>query len=74
MTRTYPTTSTIELERELEALEQRLDDGERRIEEATRIGADTASWEAFWIELLHSYEAVYRRLEAIESDHPALAA
>lgn len=73
MTRMHPAT-TSELERELEALEHRLDDGERRIEEATRIGADTASWEAFWIELLRSYEAVYRRLEAVERDHPALAA
>ncbi len=74
MTRMHPSATASELERELEALEQRLDDGERRIEEATRIGADTASWEAFWIELLHSYEDVYRRLQAAETDHPALAA
>lgn len=74
MTRMHPKPTVSELERELEALELRLDDGERRIEEATRIGADTASWEAFWIELLHTYEAVFRRLEAIENDHPALAA
>ncbi len=74
MSRMHAKTTLSELERELEALEQRLDDGERRIEEATRIGADTASWEAFWIELLHSYEDVYRRLELIENDHPALAA
>ena len=63
-----------DLHREIEVLEQRLDDGERRIEEATFVGADTESWEEFWIELLHSYEAVYRRLEALENDHPALAA
>ncbi len=70
-----PTHATAaDLHRELEVLEQRLDDGERRIEEAIFNGADTESWEEFWIELLHSYEDVYRRLQAAETDHPALAA
>jgi hypothetical protein len=70
-----PTQATAaDLRRELDVLEQRLDDGERRIEEATRIGADTEAWEEFWIELLHSYEAVYRRLDAIDDDPAKIAA
>lgn len=63
-----------DLQRELDILEQRLNDGERRIEEATHIGADTEAWEEFWIELLHSYEAVYRRLAALDADDNPLAA
>ena len=70
-----PTQATAaELHRELEVLEQRLDDGERRIEEATFIGADTESWEEFWIELLRSYEAVYRRLAALDDELASIAA
>lgn len=63
-----------DLHREIEVLEQRLSDGERRIEEATHIGADTEAWEEFWIELLHSYEAVYRRLASLDDDRSAIAA
>ncbi len=70
-----PTHATAaDLHRELEVLEQRLDDGERRIEEAIFNGADTESWEEFWIELLHSYEAVYRRLAALDDDLAVIAA
>ena len=70
-----PTQATAaELHRELEVLEQRLDDGERRIEEAIHIGADTQAWEQFWIELLHSYEGVYQRLASLDDERPAIAA
>lgn len=55
-------TPATDLQRDLEVLERRLADGERRIEEAASQGADTTTWEAFWIELLHQYEEVYRRL------------
>lgn len=59
---------TTDLQRELEVLEQRLQDGERRIEEAARIGADTSAWEAFWVDLLHRYEDLYRRLNEAPVD------
>ena len=61
-TTTEHPSSANELMADIERLEARLQDGERRIEEATRIGADTEAWEHFWIELLHSFENVYRRL------------
>jgi hypothetical protein len=66
MIRTPTSETTTELVRELEILEHRLQDGERRIEEATHIGAETIAWEEFWIELLHTYEAVYRRLADLD--------
>jgi hypothetical protein len=74
MIRTPGQATIRELEHELEVLEQRLTDGERRIEEATQIGADTAAWEDFWIELLHTYEAVYRRLQQREDHDSRIAA
>lgn len=37
-------------------LEQRLDDGYARIEQAIERGEDITAWEAFWIDLLHQYE------------------
>lgn len=40
------------------ALERRLEDGYRRIETALGEGADTESWETFWLRLLAEYEAV----------------
>ena len=39
-------------------LEQRLDDGYRRIEEARLNQLDVRAWEDFWIELLREYERV----------------
>lgn len=39
-------------------LEQRLDDGYRRIEEARLNRLDVRAWEDFWIELLREYERV----------------
>lgn len=40
------------------ALERRLEDGYRRIEEARLNGADVRAWEDFWVQLLREYEAV----------------
>lgn len=37
-------------------LEQRLNDGYARIEQALLRGEDVTAWEAFWIDLLHRYE------------------
>lgn len=69
---THPTTS--DLQRELGILEQRLRDGEQRIEDARHVGADITAWEEFWIELLHTYEAIHDRLEAVLEDENRLAA
>lgn len=63
-----------DLERELLALEQRLRDGEFRIEEARLVGADVVAWEEFWIELLHTYEAVHDRLQSMMETGHKLAA
>ncbi len=52
------------LEAERATLEQRLQVGYRRIEEALEAGEDVSSWERFWIELLHQYEAVCAQLRA----------
>ena len=41
----------------LETLESRLADGYTRIEAARQLGQDVTAWEAFWIQLLHQYEA-----------------
>ncbi len=40
----------------LGSLEQRLNDGYERIEQALARGEDVTAWEAFWIDLLHQYE------------------
>ncbi len=40
------------------ALERRLEDGYRRIEEAQVRGVDVRAWEDFWLQLLHEYEEV----------------
>lgn len=46
-------------------LEARLHDGWSRIEQAQAAGADTATWETFWLSLLAEYEAVFQELDAI---------
>jgi hypothetical protein len=46
----------------LQALERRLDDGYARIEEALARGEDVSTWESFWIDLLHLYEAEWDSL------------
>ncbi len=40
------------------ALERRIEDGYGRIELALAKGQDVVQWEAFWIDLLHQYEAL----------------
>ena len=44
-------------------LENRLDDGFHRIEEAVLSGADVGEWESFWLRLLCEYEDVCRELD-----------
>ncbi|HEY8447040.1 MAG TPA: hypothetical protein VIL01_08010 [Thermomicrobiales bacterium] len=46
------------LEARQQALERRLEDGYRRIEQALAAGEDVAEWEQFWIRLLREYEAI----------------
>ena len=74
MIRTPSQATVADLEREATVLEQRLHDGERRIEEAQRVGAGTEAWEEFWIELLHTYEAVYDRLQSLHAGEQQVAA
>ena len=52
-----PDSADLRLARQL-ALERRLEDGYRRIEEARLHGADVRAWEDFWCQLLREYEAV----------------
>ena len=52
------------LEEQKASLERRLQEGYVRIEEALAAGQDVTSWERFWIELLHQYEAVCAQLRA----------
>ena len=52
------------LEEQRATLERRLHEGYYRIEEALEAGQDVGSWERFWIELLHQYEAVCAQLKA----------
>ena len=47
----------------LRVLEQRLDDGYRRIESGQLLGADVTQWEDFWIDLLHQYEQLADQAE-----------
>jgi hypothetical protein len=48
---------------ESDVLRRRLDAGYERIELAKRSGVDTRTWEEFWVNLLHEYEAVCDELE-----------
>jgi hypothetical protein len=43
-------------------LENRLDDGYYRIDQAVLSGADVSEWESFWLRLLGEYEDVCREL------------
>jgi hypothetical protein len=43
-------------------LENRLDDGYYRIDQAVLSGADVSEWESFWLRLLCEYEDVCREL------------
>ncbi len=44
-----------------EVLERRLEDGYRRIDQATLAGVDVSEWESFWVRLLGEYEDVCRQ-------------
>ncbi len=44
-------------------LEDRLDDGYDRIDQAVLSGADVSEWESFWLRLLGEYEDVCRELD-----------
>ncbi len=44
-------------------LEDRLDDGFQRIDQAMLSGTDVREWESFWLRLLGEYEDVCRELE-----------
>ncbi len=54
----FPTLPVNELLKQLVVLERRLEDGYLRIDAARRNGRDIQTWESFWIDLLHQYEAV----------------
>jgi hypothetical protein len=45
------------------SLEDRLDDGYRRIDQAMLSGSDVTDWESFWLRLLDEYEDVCRELD-----------
>ena len=45
------------------SLEDRLDDGYRRIDQAMLSGSDVTDWESFWLRLLGEYEDVCRELD-----------
>ncbi|CAN5586169.1 hypothetical protein BH23CHL5_BH23CHL5_23090 [soil metagenome] len=58
-----PVPVTVEtLEQQRASLEVRLTEGYFRIEEALEAGQDVATWERFWIELLHQYELICAQL------------
>lgn len=59
-------TSSIEfasLDDRRHSLEQRLEDGYSRIDQAALAGSDIGEWESFWIRLLSEYEDVCRELD-----------
>jgi hypothetical protein len=44
-------------------LENRLEDGYRRIDQAALSGAEVWEWESFWLQLLGEYEDICRELD-----------
>jgi hypothetical protein len=53
----------IDLDARRRALEDRLDDGFQRIDQAVLSGTDVREWESFWLRLLGEYEDVCRELD-----------
>ncbi len=47
---------------------ERLDVGAAKIEEARGQGKDVTSWEDYWIQLLHQYEAVCDKLRDLHAE------
>lgn len=62
------------LEARQSVLIQRLKDGDRRIDAARAIGADTRQWEAFWLQLLDEYVDISSRLDAVQPEMADIAA
>ena len=52
-----------ELDARRRTLEDRLDDGYQRINQAALSGVDVSEWESFWLRLLDEYEDVCRELD-----------
>jgi hypothetical protein len=63
----FPTSSllNLDLDGRRRTLEERLDDGYQRIDQAVLSGADVTEWESFWLRLLGEYEDVCRVLSCI---------
>ena len=58
-----PSRSSTDLDDRRRSLEDRLDDGYRRIDQAMLSGSDVTDWESFWLRLLDEYEDVCRELD-----------
>jgi hypothetical protein len=61
----FPSSSFLspDLDARRRTLEDRLDDGYQRIDQALLSGMDVSEWESFWLRLLGEYEDVCRELE-----------
>ena len=55
--------ASTDLDARRRALEDRLDDGYQRIDQAALSGTDVTEWESFWLRLLGEYEDVCRELD-----------
>jgi len=53
----------MDLDARRRTLEDRLDDGYQRIDQAVLSGSDVTEWESFWLRLLDEYEDVCRELD-----------
>jgi len=63
-----PSLRDAELFRRRDELDQRLEDGYMRIEEAASLGKTPrtiSAWEDFWMTLLHEYEEVCNELQRV---------
>jgi hypothetical protein len=60
-----PSILSVDLDVHRRTLEDRLDDGYQRIDQAALSGADVSEWESFWLRLLGEYEDVCRELEQV---------
>jgi hypothetical protein len=60
-----PSFLSVDLDVHRRTLEDRLDDGYQRIDQAALSGADVSEWESFWLRLLGEYEDVCRELEQV---------
>jgi hypothetical protein len=54
---------SVDLDARRRTLEDRLDDGYQRIDEAALNGTDVREWESFWLRLLDEYEDICRELD-----------